>query len=191
MNTVETKKIGDYQYDIMTDDEPESPRDWDNLGTMVCFHRRYNLGDKHDFDNPDDFRKFIKNNRKIGIVLPLYLYDHGGITMNTTGFGCPWDSGQVGWIYISKEKMRSEYGYKRISKKLIERVRQYLINEVGTYDQYLMGEIYGFRITKDDEEVDSCWGYYGLDACRTEVESIIQHMMKSDEQGQLELDLKE
>jgi hypothetical protein len=191
MNTVETKKIGDYQYDIMTDDEPESPRDWDNLGTMVCFHRRYNLGDKHDFDNPDDFRKFIKNNRKIGIVLPLYLYDHGGITMNTTGFGCPWDSGQVGWIYISKEKMRSEYGYKRISKKLIERVRQYLINEVGTYDQYLMGEIYGFRITKDDEEVDSCWGYYGLDECRSEVESIIQHLMKSDEQGQLQLDLKE
>lgn len=191
MYVVEEKTIGDYRYEILPDDSPESPREWDNLGTMICFHRRYNLGDKHNFDNPSDFRKFSKNNRKIGIVLPLYLYDHGGITMNTTGFGCPWDSGQVGWIYISKEKMRSEYGYKRISKKLIERVRQYLINEVGTYDQYLMGDVYGFRITKDDEEVDSCWGYYGLDECRSEVESIIQHLMKSDEQGQLQLDLKE
>ena len=31
----------------------------------------------------------------VAIVQPLYLYDHGGITMNTTGFSCSWDSGQV------------------------------------------------------------------------------------------------
>ena len=24
------------------------------------------------------------------VCLPLYLYDHGGITMNTTGFACSW-----------------------------------------------------------------------------------------------------
>ena len=35
------------------------------------------------------------------VILPLYLYDHSGITMNTCGFSCPWDSGQVGWIYAS------------------------------------------------------------------------------------------
>jgi hypothetical protein len=28
-------------------DENQNPRHWDNLGTMVCFHRRYELGDKH------------------------------------------------------------------------------------------------------------------------------------------------
>lgn len=30
---------------IEQDDNPESPREWDNVGTMVCFHDRYNLGD--------------------------------------------------------------------------------------------------------------------------------------------------
>lgn len=35
------------------------------------------------------------------VMLPLYLYDHGGITINTTGFHCPWDSGQVGWIHTT------------------------------------------------------------------------------------------
>lgn len=30
---------------IESDDSPESPREYDNLGTMVCFHSRYNLGD--------------------------------------------------------------------------------------------------------------------------------------------------
>ena len=35
-----------YTYEIIQDTEPESPRERDNLGTMFCKHRRYNLGDK-------------------------------------------------------------------------------------------------------------------------------------------------
>lgn len=34
-----------YTIKIYHDEDAESPRDWDNLGEMVCFHRRYNLGD--------------------------------------------------------------------------------------------------------------------------------------------------
>ena len=45
------------------------------------------------------------------VALPLYLYDHSGITMNTSGFSCPWDSGQVGWIYCTKKRFREETGY--------------------------------------------------------------------------------
>lgn len=35
------------------------------------------------------------------ITLPLYLMDHSGLAMQTTSFNDPWDSGQVGWIYVS------------------------------------------------------------------------------------------
>lgn len=49
--------------------------------------------------------------RKKFIILPLYLYDHGGITISTRPFSCPWDSGQVGYIYASKDKFRKETGY--------------------------------------------------------------------------------
>ena len=31
---------------IKRDDYPQNPREWDNLGTMVCGHRRYCLGDE-------------------------------------------------------------------------------------------------------------------------------------------------
>lgn len=34
---------------IEADESPENPRDWDNLGSMYCLHRNYNLGDKHNF----------------------------------------------------------------------------------------------------------------------------------------------
>jgi len=37
----------DHTIKIIHDPDPESPRDYDNLGTMICWHRRYNFGDKH------------------------------------------------------------------------------------------------------------------------------------------------
>jgi hypothetical protein len=180
MEAIDQKTIGKYQIEIFPDDYPLNPRtDYDPLGSMICFHRRYSLGDDHNFNDPDDAREFLKS-KEIAIVLPLYLYDHSGITMSVNPFSCPWDSGQVGWIYITKEKIREEYHCKRISKKMIERVKGYLINEVKTYDEYLTGDVYGFRITdtETDEEVESCWGFFGDDNyCMSEAESIVKHII--------------
>jgi len=193
------KKIGNYLIEIEQDNNPESPRNWDNLGTMVCFHRRYSLGDKHEYKS-DDYNNYhvMKNSlikeHDICVILPLYLYDHSGITMNTTGFSCGWDSGQVGWIFVSKKKVREEYSVKRINKKLKERITQYLIGEVKTYDQYLTGDVYGYKISKisrcnlgheHHEELDSCWGFYGEDECLMEAESMVEFYRQPK---QLELD---
>ena len=47
-----------YLLQIMLDDVPLNPRtDWDNLGHMVCWHRRYNLGDEHRFEDSNDLLK--------------------------------------------------------------------------------------------------------------------------------------
>ena len=154
---------------IVYDTNPESPREWDNLGTMVCFHNRYNLGDEHsyrsdDFDSWDELKKQIVSDEGECIFLPLYLYNHSGITMRTTSFSCRWDSGQVGLIYISKKKVREEYGVKRITKKLLDRVLGYLIGEVETYDQYLRGDVYGFELLDSEgNKIDSCYGFFGND----------------------------
>lgn len=166
------------------DEGAESPREWDNLGTMVCFHNRYVLGDKHDLNHNDfnsweEMQEFLEKNHNADIILPLYLYDHSGITMNTRGFNCPWDSGQVGFIFISKEKIRKEYNVKRVSKKLLKKVESYLINEVKTYDDYMTGQVYGFSIENNDgEEIDSCWGFFGYDDmikdCKGTIDSIIK-----------------
>lgn len=157
---------------IIRDYDSIDPRKDDNLGTMVCFHGRYNLGDKHDFNSPDDFMEYVNNNHKdIAVVLPLYLYDHSGITMSTTPFSCSWDSGQVGWIYVTKETLRKELGYKKIPKRSIEWAENILKGEIETYDQYLTGDVYGFNLVEKtkcsscqhikEEIVDSCWGFFG------------------------------
>jgi hypothetical protein len=186
------KKIGKYLIKIEQEDCPESPRTWDNLGTMVCFHGRYDLGDKHnykhdDYDGWDEMEKNIIKNENVGVILPLYLYDHSGITMNTTGFSCGWDSGQVGFIYISKKKMLEEYGGKIVTQKLKDRVEGYLKGEVETYNQYLTGDVYGYKISEVTtcelgheriEEKDSCWGFYGEDTCLEEAEDIVKYYIE-------------
>ena len=153
--------VGNLTVRLEQDTDAESPRDWDNLGTMVCWHRNYNLGDKHGFSDPSEFRD-SEEYKTAAIVLPLYLYDHSGITISCKPFSCPWDSGQVGYVYISKDKIRKEYSTKRITKALLERVTGYLVNEVKTYDDYLTGNVWGFVVEDEDGEViDSCWGFIG------------------------------
>ena len=156
---------------IYPDEEPLNPRtEWDNLGLMVCLHSRYDLGDKHSFRDSEDIQEYMKEN-KIKSVLPLYLYDHSGITISTGSFSCPWDSGQIGFIWIEDEKIKSEYGVKRISKKLRLKMIEYLENEVKTYDDWLTGNVYGFTYHEeiiinpngDTKEIneESCYGFYG------------------------------
>jgi hypothetical protein len=159
---------------IVQDRDGEGPREYDNLGTMVCWHRRYNLGDEQPKIPPSEYMESVP---KGSIVLPLYLFDHSGITMSTTPFNDPWDSGQVGFIYISPDKIRKEYSVKRITPKLRTDIEGYLRSEVEVYDQFLRGEVYGYILEEaeidedfDDEdeeieweEIDSCWGFYGSD----------------------------
>lgn len=47
---------------ILQDYDPSSPRDpdyQDNLARMVCWHRRYNLGDKHNFSDVQEFAQAL------------------------------------------------------------------------------------------------------------------------------------
>lgn len=162
---------------IQQDEYPENPRtEWDNLGTMVCFHGRYNLGDEHDYRSNDysgweELEKELIEEEDPAAILPLYLYDHSGITMSTGPFSCPWDSGQVGFIFVSKEKARKEYGWKRFTKKRVEKLEEYLRNEVKVYDQYLTGDVWCFSIEDEDGEVvDSCCGFYGREDCEKQAE---------------------
>jgi len=158
VDTIENDK---YVINIYQDEFPENPREWDNLGTMVCFHSRYNLGDKHDFSDSDELLDYLKDNKVV--QLPLYLYDHSGITMQTSSFCDYFDSGQVGIIFVTYETLRKEYGWKYITKARKERIILYLTDEVKTYDQYLTGDIYGYQVICKycNEIIDSCWGFFG------------------------------
>ena len=159
------------KFKIEQDVDPESPREWDNLGTFIMQHGRYSFGDR-EFENDSSYISFEEDFKyhlnavcnctlKDVIYLPVYMYDHSGITISTTPFSCSWDSGQIGYTYVTKEQIRKEYSVKRISLKLKEQISSILQSEIETLDQYLIGDVYGFTIEYDNGEINSCWGFYG------------------------------
>ena len=199
---------------ICLDEYPTNPRtDYDHIGTMLCFHKRYTLGDKHDHSSISDallsiihdiadidlLKKLVKerliqfshlrvkylverngspstndnkhnywydmlvdclewipltsNDLPLNVTaLPLYLYDHSGITMKTSPFNCIFDSGLVGFIYAIEgtEGMTGD------------QLVKCLMSEVKEYDSYLTGNVYCYTITDSNgEHVDSCGGFIG------------------------------
>ena len=238
-----------YTLILRDDDMAESPRNTDYcFGTMICWHRRYNLGDKHDYSEPEEFLRekllsccsaqplygnpiydFIKSgkaqNARIEynksthewelsenhhwspnsgwftassypasltgkdvpdyfldecisalrleemaalidrmndiVLLPIFLYDHSGITMNTFGFQCAWDSGQVGWIYADKDSILSTLNGDMLTPELRDKAKNLLLGEVSYYNHFISGDCFGFQLYKDDEEISSCWGFIG------------------------------
>lgn len=161
--------------------DPLNPRlEFSNLGTMVYWHSRYVLGDVDGakaYGAPEDFFE----QHPEAIMLPLYLYDHSGVTMRTSAFVDPWDSGQVGYIYIDLDTMREEYG--EITIGTIDLATKVLQGEVEEFDSYLRGEVYGYRVLEAGEVVDSCWGYYDEEEARDEAQNAVVRALEARDQA--------
>jgi len=170
--------------EIDVDEDAQSPReDCDNPDVMVCFHKRMQLGDKTDYKSSDyqgwdELEDQICKDNDILDILPIYMYDHSGITIATTPFSCKLDSGQIGFIYITKDKARECCMVKKIAKKTKDWARECLQSSVRVYSQFLEGDVYGY-IIKDketDEVLDSCWGFFGIDEVRKEAKEVAENI---------------
>lgn len=193
------EQIGLVTLKIVPDLNPANPRrDWDNAATMACRHRRYDLGDK---DGMDDLESAIRTSRyyspcwddldgvdlivialprcKDILALPLYLYDHSGISMSTSRgypFNCPWDSGQVGVIFMDKTTVLREFGGTRLTPATKNRSFDLMVSEVTAYDQFLTGDVWGYVVEDaGGEHLDSCWGFYGVDYAIEEGKAAARH----------------
>lgn len=186
------EELNGFTLKIIADEHRDNPRGWGSCAVMVCDHGRYNLGDDDghdkaraairasrayrdkwenddgeglDFTHGPDLFKAIQRCPDI-VWLPLYLYDHSGITMSTGKFSCPWDSGQVGFIFMTKAECLREWGKggTRLTPAIKAKAESFMTGDVETYDQYLTGDVWGYVIEDaDGDEVDALWGLYGDD----------------------------
>jgi hypothetical protein len=183
-----TSADGQLKLEIYQDTDPQSPREDDNLGIIAAWHSHYDLSDKGaelkrgEFGSVEECARHLEADRGAFCILPVYIYDHSGIRLSCGAFGCPWDSGQVGFIYTTEEKCKI-MGVKFKGKKALEEIERQLRGEIETYDQYVSGDVYGFVLSElkkspgvpycehckrpaiepseDWEQTDSCWGFYG------------------------------
>ena len=132
------------------DDMADDPRDMDDFGHMICFNRRHNIGDNHSMTREELLDEI---DRKDVVALPLYLFDHGGITISTQPFYCPWDGGQVGYFYVTHNELRREFGKQRVSKKLRESAKKIMQSIVRDYDYYIRGEVWLVWVVDEKDKI--------------------------------------
>ena len=150
-------KLNGYTLKIIPDENPLNPRtDCDHLGTMLCWHRRYSLGDSHPYDTPQDFAESAAA-KYMFVCLPVYLLDHSGLYVSVNDFNDSWDSGQLGFIYCTKQDAQKWFNNTDVTE---DEIKKELTAEVEEYNDYLNGAWYGFLIEGLDGEVeDSCGGF--------------------------------
>jgi hypothetical protein len=151
---------------IVRDFDPENPREWDNLGKLFLVTRSgieiNELGidmDIGNFQSIDEMSNWLVEKHGVCVVKNVFKYSHSGVAYNTTGFHCPWDSFQIGFIVCTTTDAEKENFDPCGDMGKIENI---LIGEVEDYSQWASGQVYGFIIEDSDgEHIDSCYGFYG------------------------------
>lgn len=168
----------------ITPDEwvPDSPRDWDNVGSMCLFHGRYDFPNELGAEPRTPTKEELEGWGVLWIGT-VYLLDHSGITVRLGSGGNPfsgvdpggWDSGAVGFIAITKDRWDAIMGEPFTE----ERAREVAEGEVKNYAMYLEGDVWvaGVR-NAEDEVLDSVAGCYGYSFAEQEAEAMLAHAIK-------------
>ena len=165
-----TGEILSIVYDVC----PESPRTWGgNVGRFLVRDNCKYIDNESDvslnFSDRNGDAAALDKNPDVIAYLPVYVYDHSGACMNTTGFSCPWDSGQIGWIVCTRESLRGAWiSWARITEERRKVIMDMLRGEVEVYNSFMSGEVYGYELyaanpegDRDDDMIDEGYGYYG------------------------------
>ena len=178
LEAIESKN---YVANIQFDTSPFNPREDDNLGTLIAFHSIYNYSDNNDWTKEE----LLEHIQKEDILsLPVYMYEHSGIALRTTPFNCKWDSGQIGYIFVSHAEIIECFG-----KLNLDQAGKNLIAEIDEFSEYCNGEVYGYQIYNkgesrhDSDDVESCWGYIGYDHIKETVEDELKFIEESDNES--------
>jgi hypothetical protein len=149
-------------------DDPDAAQPFrdDDSVRIVVLHRRYiDPSGGACGREPSEVAAWIEANAAEWFTIPLFLYDHSGTVYRvgrSNPFHCPWDSGRAGIIALK----RADWGGGSESYERLEEFAQGVADE---YTAWANGECYGYVLQDGaGRELDSCWGFIGLEAVRQE-----------------------
>lgn len=170
MEALKTFTKGKYILEIFHDEMPDNPRYHNDITKLILFHRRYNLGDSHgynqrDYSNWGQMEADIIEREKPGVILPVYMYEHSGVVLSTSSFNDRWDSGQIGFVTID---------WKTAQGMKIEQAVTLIEEQLRDYTAYLNGDVYLYKISElltcnlgcqHKQYVTDAFCYYDMDHC--------------------------
>lgn len=162
------------------DEYPDSPREWDNISTLLTWENGYYSPDKNDYvdfetfmedmgvdfdiyedeieDKIDDLVEVAEQN---GIILfPVYQHGYSGyeIEYNLDGYGS-----LVGVMFADKDYILKNT-YITENDNIRERVQNCFNAELDDYNLYVNNEIMQYAVYDLLGNCkDSCCGFFGLD----------------------------
>lgn len=162
--------------EIHVDEDAQDPRGNDNTAVFALSHKRYLLADEDNLtetlleqDGTKGALEYLRAECGAVAAKVVYGYDHGSLTCSTTPYSCQWDSGVLGFVFVTAEAMDTGWGQGCWTQ---DNADACLDAEVEEYAQYLRGEVFGYVVLDNDgETLDSCWGFYGLPYAQEEARS--------------------
>lgn len=151
---------------------------------MICWHEKYNLGDKHEFksekellehlmkkvnikpeqigvnmENFESSKKKILNEKKHIPILSLFLYD-GKFPEMTNGSEHLGEKGEfVGYIFMDKEQL--EKIFRGCGEEAIKEGVWYLTEDTDIYSHYISGNNFLYELFKNGQHFCEVSGFTG------------------------------
>jgi hypothetical protein len=178
MKPYETFTHAGYRVELHQDTDAQAPENDDEVFIVTTRNRYFQLN--QDGFELDDIRD--GKHKRAYHVFPLYAYIHSGVALSLGRggqFSDMWDSGQIGYVLAAK----SSFGLKpktRKGKVVASSAQEVASGIVETWNQYLQGDVWGYEITDAAGDVDSCWGFYGLDDARSEAKTAAEYNRKHE-----------
>jgi hypothetical protein len=170
---------------LAPDTYPQSPDEWDDCGVFIVNYHRDFWVEKKDIITADDLCAHYHGERleieDEYYIFPMSCLVHSGVWLSLAhSFACDsggWDTSHVGAVLVSKKECPDE----KTAEKWAE-------GQVETWNQYLSGDVYGVvceTFNKDKEQLDqeSCWGFYGHESAKEELQSMINYETKKVAEG--------
>ena len=172
----EDGSLSEYYYNLSTDDPDKFTREDEDI-----------LWGALDELTERELHRMVDNIPEV-CCFPVFMYDHSGIALSISNAEYPfndrWDSGQLGWWYITKEEAAKE-GWTDDKWKLsfLKCIKSY----IKEFNEIESGNCWGFVCAEKDlvderiaglsernpyrdrclrseisaNQTDSCWGYVG------------------------------
>lgn len=156
-----------YTLKIERDINASNPvEDWAMDGDILIIvaHRKYAFG-THNFSSAEQVDAHMNALPEGAYTAPLFMFDHGGVTVSLEPFSCPWDSGQVGFVVLPDPSIFPDP--EATAKAAVEAL-----------DDNLTGNVFGWVVEDENgDPYDSCWDYYGdpeTSGCREDGEDALK-----------------
>jgi hypothetical protein len=180
---IERFEVNGHLVVLVHDEEPVNTRDtkyFENAGILATWHRHEQFGERQiqPMTKEELIAELEASDEKVLAIRPLWLYSHSGYSISaaeTNPFTCRWDSGQVGWAYVTEESAKKtghELG--GTPESLREKFEAVLVDEVENLNHCMAGRVYGYRIFADancdpneEDDIEAVWQFIGdIGFCR-------------------------